>query len=116
MSKPTTEQIEAALMCMETGMLCQDCYYNSKCSGGNVPMRDAIDLLKAQAVRISELEAATPHAHWIRDGEGAVKCSCCSYGWIDHGCEDNADNFVEEAEYCFSCGAKMDEEVEDETD
>lgn len=63
-----------------------------------------------------ELEASerVVHAHWIRDGEGSTKCSRCSYGWIDHCSEENAAAFVDEAEYCFSCGARMDEAVTDD--
>ena len=55
MSNPTTEQVVAALRCLDTGMPCENCYYQTKCS--RVMNRDAADLIEQQAARIEELEA-----------------------------------------------------------
>ena len=112
MERPTTEQIVAALRCLDTNMPCGGCYYrNTTCRKGALE-KDAADLIEAQAARIRELEdsARVAHSHWlvepvvigVFDGE---KLTCFNpkcrryYGTVTYG---------ERPDYCPHCGARMD--------
>ena len=79
--------------------------------------KDALELLKEQQETIASLQgticklnaalAEQPeqkHGHWISLGDAHYTCSCCR--------TPRHMNFV--SNYCSECGARMDEEVEQE--
>ena len=56
---------------------------------------------------IKTLEQEPRKGHWIdHSDEGYVECSNC-------GSATNCDGNIADLHFCFSCGAKMDEEVEE---
>lgn len=61
--------------------------------------------LALKIVRNTTLEDVAPvvHAHWIEHPEYSIVCNCSNCGVAVRG------NLGEN--YCFNCGAKMDEEV-----
>ena len=59
------------------------------------------------------LREAIIHAHWVEE-YGDIKCSACSVTYSDEIVFMNRDYKGEPLKYCPSCGAFMDEEVDDE--
>lgn len=60
---------------------------------------------------VAELRAQIrPHGRWIWDPENMVyRCSCCGETFSMGGDADTALNWPDEAHYCISCGAKMED-------
>lgn len=87
--------------CSMTGEACRQCPYDEECaemigSGSAHLCSDALELLKEQPEQ--------KHGHWISFGYAHYTCSCCGTGRYM--------NFV--PNYCSACGAKMDEEVDEQ--
>ena len=72
------------------------------------------DMIARMQYRVVDIPSAQPtidvkpvqHGHWVRNDNGTYSCSECQ-SWIP-----NEQHYY--ARYCLHCGAKMDEEKENE--
>ena len=79
--------------------------------GAMVELRDVIQALQQAAAETGEV-AEVVHAHWIGSGEN-VRCSCCKMHPLKEMDVDCVYYWSYEPPFCPNCGAKMDEEEED---
>lgn len=87
MSKPTPEQIVAALRCHGCSE-CPNCDYfvndTGSCDGGRIA-KEAANLIEAQAARIRELEAQVDVVEVVRckDCKWVRHTTCAYHAWIN---------------------------------